>query len=55
MTVLLAGILECNDKNMWTFDQFFECVTDIISRKVFHVFYMNEGKEISLYMQPNKT
>ncbi|KFM71066.1 Serine/threonine-protein kinase TBK1, partial [Stegodyphus mimosarum] len=54
VTVLLAGILECNDEKMWTFEQFFECATDIVTRKVFHVFYMNDGKEISLYMQPNK-
>lgn len=54
VTALLAGILECNDDKMWTFDQFFESVQDIISRKVFHVFYMNEGKEISIYMQPDK-
>ncbi|GFS66809.1 hypothetical protein TNIN_371211 [Trichonephila inaurata madagascariensis] len=54
VTVLLAGILECNADRMWTFDQFFECATDIITRRVFHVFYMNEGKEICLYMQPNK-
>ncbi|CAL1299225.1 unnamed protein product [Larinioides sclopetarius] len=55
VTVLLAGILECNAERMWTFEQFFDCATDIITRKVFHVFYMNEGKEICLYMQPNKT
>ncbi|KAG8181274.1 hypothetical protein JTE90_022212 [Oedothorax gibbosus] len=55
VTVLLAGILECNADKMWSFDQFFECATDIISRRIFHVFYMNEGKEVCLYMQPNKT
>ncbi|GIY87943.1 hypothetical protein CEXT_347441 [Caerostris extrusa] len=54
VTKLLAGILECNAEKMWTFDQFFECATDVINRKVFYVFYMNEGKEIRLYMQPDK-
>ncbi|XP_071040621.1 serine/threonine-protein kinase TBK1 [Parasteatoda tepidariorum] len=55
VTVLLAGILECHAEKMWTFDQFFECAMDIISRRIFHVFYMNEGKEICLYMKPTHT
>lgn len=54
VTALLAGILECNAEKMWSFDKFFDSVTDIVSRKVFHLFYMNGSREITIYMQPDK-
>ncbi|XP_023217768.1 serine/threonine-protein kinase TBK1-like [Centruroides sculpturatus] len=54
VTTLLAGILECNAEKMWSFDKFFDSVTDIVSRKVFHIFYMNASREITIYMQPEK-
>ncbi|XP_076350570.1 inhibitor of nuclear factor kappa-B kinase subunit epsilon-like isoform X3 [Tachypleus tridentatus] len=34
--------------------QFFSEVTKILSKKVFHIFYVNEGKEFSVYMDGNK-
>ncbi|XP_076350603.1 serine/threonine-protein kinase TBK1-like isoform X2 [Tachypleus tridentatus] len=35
--------------------QFFSEVTKILSKKVFHIFYVNEGKEFSVYMDGNKS
>ncbi|XP_022247240.1 serine/threonine-protein kinase TBK1-like [Limulus polyphemus] len=55
ITPLLAGLLECDPEKIWTFDKFFSEVTKILSKKVFHIFYVNEGKEFSVYMDTNKS
>lgn len=35
---------------MWSFDRFFKEVTNILSKKVVHVFYMNRALSIEVYM-----
>lgn len=54
ITPLLAGLLEYNPKNMWTFDQFFKSVTHILSHKPVHVFCLNNICDYTFYIQPNE-
>ena len=52
---LLAGLLEENQKRMWSFERFFwEVSTNIINKKVIHVFYMNRASYIEIFMDPNE-
>lgn len=53
ITPLLAGLLECNAKKMWTFEQFFSTVTNILSHRAIHVFYVNRVCDYTLYLQPS--
>ncbi|KAI1285307.1 Serine/threonine-protein kinase TBK1 [Halotydeus destructor] len=50
---LLAGLLECQPTLMWSFDQFFECVSTTLSHKTYHIFYVNCMRDITLYVSPN--
>ncbi|KAL1473660.1 hypothetical protein MTO96_038535, partial [Rhipicephalus appendiculatus] len=50
---LLAGLLECDDSKMWTFEQFFESVTEVLRCRLVHVLYLNEGREIHAYLPPS--
>lgn len=50
VTPLLAGLLEESQTRMWSFDRFFKEVTNILSKKVLHVFYMNKSSSIEVYM-----
>nr|XP_037271019.1 serine/threonine-protein kinase TBK1-like isoform X1 [Rhipicephalus microplus]XP_037271020.1 serine/threonine-protein kinase TBK1-like isoform X1 [Rhipicephalus microplus] len=52
---LLAGLLECDDSKMWTFEQFFESVTEVLRCRLVHVLYLNEGREIHAYLPPQAT
>uniref|UniRef100_A0A2R5L7V1 Putative tank binding protein kinase tbk1 n=1 Tax=Ornithodoros turicata TaxID=34597 RepID=A0A2R5L7V1_9ACAR len=52
---LLGGLLECDERKMWSFEQFFDAVTAILHCKVFHVFFVNEGKELNVYLSPQAT
>lgn len=54
ITPLLAGLLEYNPKNMWTFDQFFQAVTHVLSHKPVHVFCVNNICDYTFYIQPNE-
>lgn len=54
ITPLLAGLLEYNPKNMWTFDQFFQSVTHVLSHKAVHVFCVNNICDYTFYIQPNE-
>jgi TANK-binding kinase 1 len=54
VTPLLAGLLEYNPKNMWTFDQFFKSVTHILSHKPVYVFCVNSICDYTFYIQPNE-
>lgn len=54
ITPLLAGLLEHNPKNMWTFEQFFQSVTHVLSHKAVHVFYVNNICDYTFYIQPNE-
>lgn len=54
ITPLLAGLLEYNPKNMWTFDEFFQSVTHVLSHKAVHVFCVNNICDYTFYIQPNE-
>lgn len=54
ITPLLAGLLEYSPKNMWTFDQFFQSVTHILSHKAVHVFCVNNVCDYTFYIQPKE-
>lgn len=51
---LLAGLLEENQQRMWSFDRFFKEVTNILSKKVLHVFYMSRASSIEVYMNDDE-
>lgn len=51
ITPLLAGLLEYNPKNMWTFDGFFKTVTHVLSHKAVHVFCINNICYYTFYLQ----
>jgi TANK-binding kinase 1 len=51
---LLAGLLEENQKRMWNFERFFWEVTNILSKKVIHIFYMNRASSIEIFMDPDE-
>jgi TANK-binding kinase 1 len=53
VTPLLAGLLEENQKRMWQFDRFFYEVTNILNKRVLHVFYMNRASSIQVLMDEN--
>uniref|UniRef100_A0A1B0C992 Putative tank binding protein kinase tbk1 n=1 Tax=Lutzomyia longipalpis TaxID=7200 RepID=A0A1B0C992_LUTLO len=50
VTPLLAGLLEESQQKMWSFDRFFAEVTNILSKRVLHVFYMNKVSSIKIFM-----
>jgi TANK-binding kinase 1 len=54
VTPLLAGLLEENQKRMWSFERFFWEVTNILNKKVLHLFYMNRGSSIEIFMDPDE-
>jgi TANK-binding kinase 1 len=51
VTPLLAGLLEENQKRMWSFERFFNEVTNILNKKVIHVFYMNRASSIEVFVE----
>ncbi|XP_028982689.1 inhibitor of nuclear factor kappa-B kinase subunit epsilon [Diachasma alloeum] len=53
VTPLLAGLLEVDRQRIWSFDRFFSQVTDILSRKAFHLFNMHTMQSIVIYLQPD--
>lgn len=55
VTPLLAGLLEENQKRMWSFDIFFNEVTNILNKKVVHIFYINRASSIEIFMESNET
>ncbi|CAO1367657.1 unnamed protein product [Diamesa hyperborea] len=54
VTPLLAGLLEENQKRMWSFERYFWEVTNVLNKKVIHVFYMNRTASIEIYMDPDE-
>lgn len=54
ITPLLAGLLEYNPENMWTFEQFFESVTHVLNHKAVHVFCVNTVCDFTFYIQPHE-
>lgn len=54
VTPLLAGLLEESQKRMWSFERFFNEVTNILNKKVIHLFYMNRASSIEIFMEPDE-
>lgn len=54
VTPLLAGLLEENQKRMWSFERFFWEVTNILNKKVLHIFYMNRASSVEIFMDPDE-
>ncbi|CAG2112445.1 unnamed protein product [Medioppia subpectinata] len=52
VTQLLAGLLECDENKMWSFDKFFKSVTNILSHKTINIFFVNNMSQIVLYCHP---
>lgn len=42
-----------NQQRMWSFDRFFKEVTNILSKKVLHVFYVNRTSSIEVNTYSN--
>lgn len=55
VTPLLAGLLEENQQRMWSFDRFFREVTNILNKRVLHIFYMNRCENIEIYIEKDQT
>ncbi|KAK6617152.1 hypothetical protein RUM44_005483 [Polyplax serrata] len=55
VTPLLAGLLEVDPQRIWSFDRFFTEVTNILSRKLMHVFHVNRVQMIRIYLHPDET
>lgn len=55
VTPLLAGLLEENQKRMWPFDKFFEEVTNILNKRVLHLFYINHGQVVEVFLDGDET
>lgn len=54
VTPLLSGLLEENQKRMWSFERFFNEVTNILNKKVVHIFYMNRASSIEVFMESDE-
>lgn len=54
ITPLLSGLLEVDAKKIWTFDKFFNEVTDMLSRKIVNVFHVNKASLIKVYIHPDE-
>lgn len=52
---LLAGLMETEQKRVWNFDRFFSEVTDILCRKLLHIYHLNRGQSIRVYLHPEGT
>lgn len=54
VTLLLAGLLEVDSQRIWSFDRFFTEVTNILNRKVMHVYNVNKVQSIKIYFHPEE-
>lgn len=52
---LLAGLMETDHKRVWKFDRFFSEVTDILSRKLLHIYHLNKSQTVRVYLHPEGT
>lgn len=52
VTPLLAGLLEEDRTKTWSFDTFFQQVTLVLRKKVFHVFFINRTDSIEVFLEP---
>ena len=55
VTPLLAGLLEVDSQRIWSFDKFFTEVTNVLNRKLVHIYNINKVQSIRLYFHPEET
>ncbi|CAG9766272.1 unnamed protein product [Ceutorhynchus assimilis] len=55
ITPLIAGLLESDVTKIWTFKEFFDTVDTIVTRKIVHVFDINNQGLIKIYLNPFDT
>ncbi|EEB15763.1 serine/threonine-protein kinase TBK1, putative [Pediculus humanus corporis] len=55
VTPLLGGLLEVDPQRIWNFERFFNEVTNILSRKLIHIFHVNNLQMIRVYLHPEET
>uniref|UniRef100_A0A1B6HB38 Protein kinase domain-containing protein n=1 Tax=Homalodisca liturata TaxID=320908 RepID=A0A1B6HB38_9HEMI len=55
VTPLLAGLLEVDSQRIWSFDRFFTEVTNILNRKLMHVYNVNKIQSLRIYLHPEDT
>lgn len=55
ITPLLAGLMEFQLSKTWSFNEFFTEVETILSRKVVHIFHVNQVHLITLFISLNET
>ncbi|XP_057330109.1 serine/threonine-protein kinase TBK1 [Microplitis mediator] len=53
VTPLLAGLLEVNKQYIWSFDRFFNQVTDILCRTPIHIFNFHTMQSLKIYLHPD--
>lgn len=51
---LLAGLMECVQSRMWTFDQFFQEVHDIVTKYRIYVFNVGTASLLNIYLDPKE-
>uniref|UniRef100_A0A1A9WM29 Protein kinase domain-containing protein n=1 Tax=Glossina brevipalpis TaxID=37001 RepID=A0A1A9WM29_9MUSC len=54
VTPLLAGLLEENRDKTWSFDRFFQEVTNILRKRVIHVFFTNRTSSVEIFLEPEE-
>ncbi|KAH0618893.1 hypothetical protein JD844_018418 [Phrynosoma platyrhinos] len=52
---ILANILEANEEECWSFDQFFAETNDILHRTIIHVFSLSQAVMFHVYIHPYNT
>ena len=50
LTPILAGLLEVNPQKMWTFEKFFNEVTNLLGKKKIYVYFMNRLSALRVYL-----
>jgi len=50
LTPILAGLLEVNPQKMWTFEKFFNEVTNLLGKKKVYVYYINKLSQLRVYL-----
>lgn len=55
VTPLLAGLLEVDTQKIWTFERFFNEVQVTLSKVLVHVFHVNQGSRIEIFIHPDET
>ncbi|KAF2903008.1 hypothetical protein ILUMI_03177 [Ignelater luminosus] len=54
VTPLLAGLLEADPQRIWSFEKFFNEVTNLLSRKVINLFHINSAISIKVFINPDE-